>query len=476
MDLEKPHQDKSSAAPSKLLPMTFVGLGILSGLLYFFNFRLQSFFLQGGLLGKSRIHFYVFLFLALSLLYVFGMYLIFRHRAAWGNSKRLVFIIIIFAVLFRVLLVPAAPSVLSGDMYRYIWDGRVQQNGINPYQYPPDANELKGLRDKKIYPNINRKDDPTLYPAGAQLFFRLFHFIVGDRVSGFKGLMTVFDVLTLFVLLALLRIYGFEETRLMIYAWNPLVIFEIAYSGHLEGLTVFWMVMAFYLNATNRQFLGVAALAVSSAIKLYPALLLPALINRGQRIKGSLIFIVSLGLLYLPFFAGGRKVLGFLPIYLQNPYESFNLGLKYLIMHLLPQLDYYLTSKIFLLALAAAGLLIFFRPKHKDQVMRYAYILLGWLLVLMPASLHAWYVIILVPFLCFYPAAAWLLFSCLVTLSYLKYVTPSGIMPASVLMLEYGLLFVLLAGGYIFRWTAYQNRGSTISLRQKQQYFLETLS
>jgi hypothetical protein len=145
-------------------------------------------------------------------------------------------------------------------------------------------------------------------------------------------------------------------------------------------------------------------------------------------------------------------------------------------MHLLPQLDYYLTSKIFLLALAAAGLLIFFRPKHKDQVMRYAYILLGWLLVLMPASLHAWYVIILVPFLCFYPAAAWLLFSCLVTLSYLKYVTPSGIMPASVLMLEYGLLFVLLAGGYIFRWTAYQNRGSTISLRQKQQYFLETLS
>jgi uncharacterized membrane protein len=73
----------------------------------------------------------------------------------------------------------------------------------------------------------------------------------------------------------------------MIYAWNPLVIFEIAYSGHLEGLTVFWMVLALYLNATNRQILGIAALAVSSAIKLYPALLLPALVNRGQRIKGA---------------------------------------------------------------------------------------------------------------------------------------------------------------------------------------------
>jgi hypothetical protein len=440
MDLEKPHQAKSSAAPFKLLPITVVGLGVLSGLLYFFNFRLQSFFLQSGLIGKTPIHFYVFLFLVISLLYLIGIYLIFRHRATWGNSKSLVFIIIIFAMLFRVLLVPATPSVLSKDMYRYIWDGRVQQNGINPYRHPPDADELKGLRDKK--------------------FFRLFHILVGDRVAGYKGLMVVFDVLTLFVLLALLRVYGFEETRLMIYAWNPLVIFEIAYSGHLEGLTVFWMVLALYLNATNRQILGIAALAVSSAIKLYPALLLPALVNRGQRIKGSLAFIVSMVLLYLPFFASGRKVLGFLPIYLQNPYESFNL----------------LLSKIFLLALAAAGLFIFFKPKQKDQVMRYAYILLGWLLVLMPASLHAWYVIILIPFLCFYPAAAWLLFSCMVTLSYLKYVTPSGIMPTTVLLLEYGLLFVLLAGGFIFRWIAYQNRGAPLSLRQKQRYFLETHS
>ena len=473
MDLAKPHQAELSPAPSKLLQMAFVGLGILSGLLYFFNFRLQSFSLLSGLTGKSGIHFYVFLFLALSLIYLLGVYLIFRHRETRENSRRLVYIIIIFAVLFRVLLVPAAPSVLSKDMYRYIWDGRVQQNGIDPYRHPPDADELKGLRDTKVYPNINRKSYPTLYPAGAQLFFRLFHAIVGDRVAGYKGLMTLFDVLTLFVLLALLRNYGFEETRLMIYAWNPLVIFEIAYSGHLEGLTVFWMVLALYLNAKNRQISGVAALAVSSATKLYPALLLPALVNRGQRIKSSVAFVVSMLLLYLPFLAGGRKVLGFLPIYLQNPYESFNLGLKYLMMHLLPQLDYYLLSKLFLLALAAAGLFIFFKPKEKDQAIRYAYILLGWLLVLMPASLHAWYVIILVPFLCFYPAAAWLLFSCMVSLSYLKYVTPSGIMPTWVLLLEYGLLFVLLAGGYIFRRTVYQDRETPKSLRQNQRYFLE---
>ena len=474
MDLEKPHQAESPPVPGKILQISLVSMGILSGLLYFYNFRLQSFFSQSGLPGKSGIHFYVFLFSALSLLYLIGIYLIFRHRAKGENSKRLVFVIIVFAVLFRFFLVPAAPAVLSGDMYRYIWDGRVQQNGINPYEHPPGADELKSLRDKKIYPNINRKDDPTLYPAGAQLFFRLFYAVAGDRVSVYKGLMTAFDILALFVLLALLRVYEFEETRLLIYAWNPLVIFEIAYSGHLEGLMVFWMVLALYLNATSRKTLGIAALAVSSAIKLYPALLLPAMVDRGQRIKGSLVFIVTLALLYLPFLAGGRKVLGFLPIYLQNPHESFNLGLKYVIMRLLPQLDYYLIGKIFLLTLAAAGLFIFFKPKQKNQVMRYAYILLGWLLVLMPASLHAWYVIILVPFLCFYPAAGWLLFSCMVTLSYLKYVSPSGIMPTSVLLLEYGLLLGLLAGGYVSRWIMNQNRETHLVFKQKQRYFLET--
>ena len=120
------------------------------------------------MLDKSRIHFYVFIFLALSLLYLIGIYLIFRHRATWGNSKRLVFIIIIFAVLFRVLLVPAAPTVLSGDMYRYIWDGRVQQNGINPYRHPPDATELIKQRDDQIYPNINRGLQMPLSPAHSQ--------------------------------------------------------------------------------------------------------------------------------------------------------------------------------------------------------------------------------------------------------------------------------------------------------------------
>ena len=473
MDSEKPHQAKSSTIPFITLQTAIVGLGLVSGLLYLFNFRLQSFWGPDQLIGKSGIHFYIFLFMALSLFYFIGVYLLLKHRSPEGHSRRLVFIIIAFAVIFRVFLIPADPAVLSKDMYRYIWDGRVQQNGINPYQHPPDADELKQLRDKKIYTDINRKSYPTLYPAAAQLFFRIFHIIVGDSVTGYKGLMTIFDVLTLFVLLALLRIYGFEEKRIIVYAWHPLVIFEIAYSGHLEGLTVFWMVLALYLNATRKQMPGVIALSIAGAIKLYPALLLPALLNPGHRVKGILTFSIAIVLLYLPFLAAGSKVLGFLPIYLQEPYESFNLGLKSLLIYLLPQLNYYLLSQVFLLALLAAGLFVFFKRKQQEETIRYAYLLMGLLMVLMPASLHPWYVIILIPFLGFYPAVAWLLFSCTVTLSYIKYVTPTGIMPTSVLVLEYGLLLILLAGGYFLKRFNRKNQNTDRLDSQAYRYFLE---
>lgn len=121
----------------------------------------------------------------------------------------------------------------------------------------------------------------------------------------------------------------------------------------------------------------------------------------------------------------------------------------------------------------AAGLVVFFKHKQKDQAIRYAYYLMGLLMVLMPASLHAWYVIILLPFLCFYPAVAWILFSCTVSLSYLKYVSPSATMPATVLVLEYGTLITLLVGGYILRWVAGKDGENAVPHARGHRYFLE---
>jgi hypothetical protein len=336
-------------------------------------------------------------------------------------------------------------------MYRYIWDGRVQQSGINPYLYPPAAAQLKTLRDDRVFPNINRKDDPTLYPAGAQVFFRIVYALVGDSVSGYKGFMVFFDVITLLLLTALLRIYEFDPSRVIVYAWNPLVIFEIAYSGHLEGLTVFLVVAACYFLVVHKKIPGFIFLGISSAVKLYPALLFAAFTNRGSRIKGIITFCLTFMLLYLPYISAGGKVPGFLPVYLKNPFESFNLGLKYWLLDLISGLDYYLVSQLFIVILLAAGLVAFFKDKQGIQMIRYAYILAGWLIVLMPASLHPWYVILIIPFLAFYPSTAWLIFTITVSLSYLKYVSPKGVMPPWILLVEYLPLFVLLTVGFIYK-------------------------
>ena len=261
--------------------------------------------------------------------------------------------------------------------------------------------------------------------------------------------MVFFDILTLLVLAALLRSWGLNLARLIIYAWNPLVIFEIAYSGHLEGVTVFLITAALYLYTTRKKMAAIFMLALSASVKLYPALLLAAFLNRGNRLKGMIIFSSTIILLYLPFIGAGTKLSGFLPVYLNNPYESFNLGLKYLLMGLMPGLEYRVLSRLFIFALAIAGLVVFFKHKENMQAVRYGYLLTGLLMILMPASLHPWYVVSVIPFLVIYPNPAWLIFSCTVSLSYLKYTSPQGIMPMWVLLAEYLPLFVMLTAEFL---------------------------
>lgn len=423
-------------------------IGLLSAVIYGLNFSLGEWI--PPIRPATSIHIYLALFAVLSGLYLAAVGLVIHCRPTPRQSKGLLVGIMALAVAFRLLLVFQEPTVLSNDMYRFIWDGRVQHHGFNPYSHPPGDEALKSLRDDRIYPHINRKAARTLYPAGAQLFFRAVYALVGDSVTGFKSAMVVCDIAALAVMAALLKVHGRDPNRLLIYAWNPLVVFEIAYSGHLEGITVLLMVGAFYLAARGGKLWGALVLALSSAVKLYPTLLLPALLNRTDRIKGPAVFVAAFGLLYLPFTAAGPKMTGFLPVYLKNPYESFNLGLKSLILHFFPGLNYYVLSLLFIAGLLTVALVVLFKDKRDDQMVFYGYVLSGWLMILMPAALHPWYVILIIPFLTFYPHAAWLIFSCTVSLSYLKYVTPQGIMPAWVLLCEYLPLMTLLVCGYVY--------------------------
>jgi alpha-1,6-mannosyltransferase len=446
--MERRNPEHPTRLDSRAVSAVIIGLGILSAAIYWINFEIDE--LVPMVSGLADLQLYVVIFLFLGVLYLLGVFLVLKMPPT-QTPRWLAGIIILLAIVFRLGLIAPDPLVLSKDMYRYIWDGRVQHNGINPYLYPPGAAELENMRDDRIFPNINRKGYPTVYPAGAQVFFRIFYFLAGDNVTGYKAIMVFFDILTLLVLAALLQTRGYTLSRIIIYAWNPLVIWEIAYSGHLEGITVFLMSAAFYLYAIRKKIPAIIMLALAAAVKVYPALLLAALLNRGDRIKGLVTFAAAILVLYLPFVGAGGRIAGFLPVYLNSPAESFNLGLKYFLMHLIPGLGYLPLSFLFIIVLAIAGLVVFLKEKKDAEVLWYAYILTGLLMILMPASLHPWYVILIIPFLVFYPGPAWLMFTCTVALSYLKYVPPEGKMPAWILLAEYLPLFALLAGGYILK-------------------------
>ncbi|HNC73376.1 MAG TPA: hypothetical protein PK362_00620, partial [Elusimicrobiota bacterium] len=80
-------------------------------------------------------------------------------------------LILAAGVLFRLTAFLSPPS-LSDDIYRYLWDGRVQAAGHNPYRFAPDAPELASLRNAE-HTGINHKSVPTIYPPLAQAVFRL---------------------------------------------------------------------------------------------------------------------------------------------------------------------------------------------------------------------------------------------------------------------------------------------------------------
>lgn len=389
----------------------------------------------------------------LGILYLVAVRIAFRWEAS-DTKNTAVLVILFFALLYRLLLVPAQP-VLSSDVYRYIWDGRVQAHGINPYLYPPADEALENLRDEAVYTHMNRHASPTIYPGGAQMLFRALNMLGVQSVSGFKSAVVLFDMGSVLVLMAILSSLGLARERVLVYAWHPLAVFETAGSGHLEGFMIFFVLLSLLLMVRGRLFASVSSLALAASLKLYPALILPAVL-REKKFRGLLLFSMVFLSTYLPYIAAEKKVVGFLPEYLANPDESFNLGLKAYLLKTFPGADPMVFTAIFAAVLLSAAALIWMKHKDINSALKYSYVLASLQIVLSGASLHPWYVIWIIPFLALFPSPAWFYFSFAVCLSYLAYGSPGQILPWWVRHAEYVPFFVLLAvelaGGWRVPW------------------------
>src|SRR6476660_788912 len=176
------------------------------------------------------------------------------------DSKRLLVCGLIFAALFR-LSILFSPPYLSDDIYRYVWDGRVQSAGINPYRYIPADESLAKLRDDKIYPNINRRDYArTIYPPVAEGAFLLITRF-SESVTWMKTVMVGSEAITVWALIQLLVSFGFARQRVLIYAWHPLIVWEFAGSGHLDAMVIAFIALALLAHQKRRETLTGVLLA-----------------------------------------------------------------------------------------------------------------------------------------------------------------------------------------------------------------------
>jgi hypothetical protein len=207
------------------------------------------------------------------------------------------------------------PPGLDDDIHRYVWDGRVQRLGYNPYLLIPNDPALAGLHTPETR-TLNNPGLPSPYPAGAELFFRSVT-AIHESTFAMKVAFVVCDFGIVIVLFDLLRRSGRGEHWVLAYAWHPLLATEVAGSGHMDIVGAFLLVLS--AAALGRRWRAVAAVTfgLAVAVKLLPLVLLPLYWKRVRLRDGALAAAV-VALLYIPFLNHGRITIGSLDIYIQH--------------------------------------------------------------------------------------------------------------------------------------------------------------
>jgi len=407
-----------------------------------------------------------------------------RLEVAGGRTGRAIWLC---AVVLRLALVPL-PLTLSDDALRYLWDGRVAGAGFNPYLLPPAATELTPLRDE-IWRRLPHTDVPTVYPPLAMTAFS-----IASRVpfplTAWKGIATAADLGACALLLALARRRGIPPGRTVWYAWNPLVILEVAGAGHVDALGVAAMLGA-VLCLTPRRTPGrtpedqegrpapvAAALWAAAGVlaKLAPAaaLLMWARQTRRSR-SGPLRFLAV---------SGGLSLLAFLPLVISargvppglvryGISWEFNGPLYEPLWRLLDSagaapalargVDWlkvktemweawnpiypYLYPQLLAKALLAAGMLAAVARSLRDSDPIDPVIGTGRLfgsLLLLSATVYPWYVLWVLPWAALTRNTAWLALSALILLAYLPKIAGVPLMPwvFAAIWVPFGVLLV----------------------------------
>jgi hypothetical protein len=349
--------------------------------------------------GVADIAWFIKLALFQSVLYLIAAWLIVRNRGGRGTLV----LVLIFAGLFR-LSILFAPPYLSDDIYRYVWDGRVQAAGINPYRYIPADEHLQSLRDEEIYPKINRRDYAhTIYPPVAEAVF-LLTTRVSESITWMKAIMIGFEAIAIWAIAQLLAACGLPRQRILIYAWHPLVIWEFAGSGHVDPIAIAFIALALLARRKNAEVATGVALACATLGKIFPIILLPAL-NKRWNLKIPLVVAITILLGYVPYLSAGRGALVFL---LGHPPErGIESGEQFFLLSAIRRLPWgdHVSTAVYvgfaILILGALAVWMLRKQESGDESYIANALLLASTFTVLVTPHFPWYYAWLIPFLCF---------------------------------------------------------------------------
>lgn len=316
-------------------------------------------------------------------------------------------VILFWAILFRLLGLFAEP-ILEDDHYRYLWDGYQLVSSGSPYGRAP-ANfftddtvpqAIQAVLDRVNYPEV-----PTIYGPVSQAIFATAYLIAPASVLALKCLFFGFDIAGLL----LLKRFA-NNNYFIVYAWNPLLIKEVAFSAHHDAIGVFFLIVAIYVYQQKKQYLTAISLALAVAVKAIAIIFIPLMLFR-LGFRSWVVCVVALGVCYLPFlaFGSGTDLIGLIRF---TDVWEFNSSLFGILQLFIERTNIKILTAVLMLLVS-----IILLPKTTSLIPR-GDVLFAVLLLLSPV-VNPWYLLWLMPFAVIYPSRwAWL-FSFAVSLSYI---------------------------------------------------------
>lgn len=336
------------------------------------------------------------------------------------------------------------PPGADDDVHRYVWDGRLQRLGYNPYLVVPSDPAAQHLHTTETR-DLNNSNLPSPYPPAAQLFFRAVT-AIHESVFAMKVAFVICSFGIVLVLLDLLRTTGRGAHLVLAFAWNPLLAIEVAGSGHIDIVGA--LLLTISLAALVRRWRSIAALTfgLAVAVKFLPIVLLPLYWKR-VRVRDAALAAAVVAILYVPFldrsfFNQGRIPIGSLGTYLTS--FRFNGPVFALLHHIAP-------PQLLVAVAVLAGLLTAIYLRRKSPKLSPGHFAWPMAASLLSAPVvFPWYLLWLLPFLTSPSTLLILVWTVAIIPVYVQWHLSTlrgswGALPGWVMLVEYGCVAIAAA-------------------------------